>query len=67
VIPAGDVVIDVYASNAKLARAAARRVVAINAPGSPEDPLPAPAPTSGFSDQPLRSQVPSPLHSLHYR
>jgi hypothetical protein len=64
VLPAGNVVIDVYASNAKLARAAARSVAAINAPGSPLDPLPAPAPPSTFAATPLRSQVPSPLRPL---
>jgi hypothetical protein len=64
VIPAGNVVVDVYGANAKLARAAAMMVVAINAPGSPQDPLPAPAPPSTFANEPLRSQVPSPLRPL---
>jgi len=65
VIPAGNVVVTVYGSNAKLARAAARNVVAINAPGTPQDPLPSPTPPSTFAGEPLRSQVPSPLHPLH--
>jgi hypothetical protein len=65
VIPAGNVVVDVFAANPRLARAAARGVVAINAPGGPEDPLPPPSPTSAFGNLPLRSQVPSPLHALH--
>jgi len=67
VIPAGNVVIDVYGADAKLARQAARNLVAINAPGSPQDQLPAPTPPSTFNGAPLRSQVPSPLHPLHER
>jgi hypothetical protein len=65
VIPAGNVVVDIYAANSKLARAAASHIVAINAPGSPGDQLPAPTPPSTFSGSPLNSQVPSPLRPLH--
>lgn len=65
VIPAGSIVIDIYATDAPLARAAAQAMVPINAVGAPEAPLPARLPDSGFGETPLPSQVPSPLHPLH--
>jgi hypothetical protein len=64
VIPTGSVVVDVYASNARMAGAAAARMVPINEPGAPEAALPVRLPDSGFADRPLPSQVPSPLQPL---
>jgi hypothetical protein len=64
VIPTGSVVVDVYASNARLARAAALTVVPINAPGAPQAQLPAQLPDSGFGEKPLASQIPPRLGSL---
>jgi hypothetical protein len=61
VIPTGSVVVDVYASDSSLARAAAETVVPINAPGSPQAPLPAQLPDSGFGAHPLPSQTPARL------
>jgi hypothetical protein len=64
IIPTGPVVIDVYATSARTALAAARTAVPIDQPGEPEAPLPAVAPDSGFNETPLHPQVPSPLHPL---
>jgi hypothetical protein len=64
VIATGGVVLDIYASTPRLARAAARAVIPINAPGSPEAPLPPPLPDSGFAEKPLPSQTPSRLGPL---
>jgi hypothetical protein len=64
VIPTGNVVVDIYASSARLARAAASAVVPINAPGAPQAQLPAPMPDSGFGEKPLPSQTPRRLGSL---
>jgi hypothetical protein len=58
VIAAGGVVVDIYASTARLARAAAETAVPINAPGSPGAPLPAPLPDTGYAGKPLSSQTP---------
>ena len=44
-IPTGNVVVDILASDPRLARAAARNVVPINAPGGPDTPLPPSRPT----------------------
>jgi hypothetical protein len=60
-IPTGDVLVDIYASKPSTASAAARTIVPINQPGLPGDRLPEPLPNSGFSSQPLTSQVPPPL------
>ena len=49
----------------QLARAAARNVVPINAPGAPRRSAPAARPTSAFSGRRCSSQVPSPLRPLH--
>jgi hypothetical protein len=61
-IPTGAVVVDVYARDARLAAAAARTLVPINAPGVPAGALPQRLPNSAFASTPLPSQVPSPLH-----
>ena len=63
-IPTAGVVVDIYASSARLARSAAKTIVPINAVGSPEAPLPPRLPDSGFGGEPLPSQVPSPLHPV---
>jgi len=63
-IPTGNVVVDIFAAEAKLARAAARKVVAINAPGAPGGPLPAARRTNAYSGRPFSTQVPSPLRPL---
>jgi hypothetical protein len=61
VLATGAVVVDIYASRASTAAAAAREMVPINAPGDPEAPLPARVPDTGFNRRPLPSQVPAPL------
>jgi hypothetical protein len=65
VIPTGSVVVDIYASSAGLARAAASTVVSINSPGSPQAQLPAPLPDSGFGEKPLPSQAPIRIVPAH--
>jgi hypothetical protein len=64
VIATGVVVLDIYARNAQLARAAAQTAVPINEPGAPEAALPARLPDTGFGNTPLPSQVPNPLHPV---
>jgi hypothetical protein len=64
-IPTGNVVVDILASDPRLARAAARNVVPINAPGGPDTPLPPSRPTNAYSGRPFNSQVPNPLRPLH--
>jgi hypothetical protein len=64
VIPTGNVVVDIYASSASLARVAAMTVVPINAPGAPQAPLAAQLPDSGFGEKPLPSQAPPRLGPL---
>jgi hypothetical protein len=64
VMASGGVVVDVYATNARTAAAAARTLVPINARGAPEAPLPAALPNTGFGETPLPSQVPAPLRPL---
>jgi hypothetical protein len=63
-IPTGNVMLDIYAANPSLALAAARNVVAINAPGGPGASLPAARHTEAFSNHPFGSQAPSPLRPL---
>jgi len=63
-IPTGPVVVGVFASDAALARAAARQIVAINRPGSPGERLPAPLPDTGFGSTPLPSQGPATARPL---
>jgi hypothetical protein len=60
VIPTAGVVVDIYAKDPQLARAAAQTVVPINGVGAPEAPLPARLPDTGFGERPLPSQVPVP-------
>jgi hypothetical protein len=57
-IPTGPVVVDVYARDASLAKAAASAMVAINRPSNPGEALPAPQPDTGFGSKPLPSQQP---------
>lgn len=64
VIATGGVVVDVYADNAATAMAAARTVVPINSPASPEEALPAALPNTGYGQTPLPSQLPSPLRPV---
>jgi hypothetical protein len=64
VIQTGNVVVDIYASTASLARAAASTVVSINSPAASQAPLPAPLPDSGFGEKPLPSQTPPRLGPL---
>jgi hypothetical protein len=64
VLATAGVVIDIYATSARTALAAARTAVPINALGKPEAPLPAPLPNTGYSELPLPDQVPSPLRAL---
>jgi hypothetical protein len=64
VLATGGIVVDIYAENPRLARAAAATAVPINEAGAPEAPLPAPLPNTGFTDTPLPAQMPSPLHAL---
>jgi hypothetical protein len=61
----GAVVVDVYATNAHTAQAAARTIVAINEAGAPEAALPSALPNSGFAETPLPRQVPPPLRPLN--
>jgi hypothetical protein len=63
-IPTGGVVVDIYATNPRLAAAAAQTVVPLNARGAPQAPLPAQLPDTGFATTPLPSQIPSPLRTL---
>ncbi len=57
-IPTGPVVVDIYARDAALAKAAASEIVAINRPSNPGEALPAPHPDTGFGSEPLPSQQP---------
>jgi hypothetical protein len=64
VLATGSVVVDIYATTAGLADAAAQAIVPINAPGTPQGGLPAPLPDSGFGAKPLPSQTPARLGPL---
>jgi hypothetical protein len=64
ILATGGVVVDVYANSARIAAAAARTLVPINALGAPEAPLPAALANTGFGEMPLPSQVPLPLRPL---
>lgn len=64
VIPTAGVVVEIYATDARTAAAAARTIVPINAIGAPEAPLPAALPNTGFGEMPLPSQTPPPLRPL---
>jgi hypothetical protein len=61
VVPTGAVVLDIYASTPALADAAALAVVPINAVASPEAPLPARVPDTGYAARPLPFQAPALL------
>jgi hypothetical protein len=61
VLPAGGVVISIYALDRGVAAAAAQAVAPINAPEAPGAALPAPLPDTGFGRTPLPAQVPAPL------
>ncbi|HYM55170.1 MAG TPA: hypothetical protein VES97_07385 [Solirubrobacteraceae bacterium] len=63
-IPTGGVVVDIYARDPRLADAAAQTIVPINGVGSPQAPLPARLPDTGFGEAPLPSQIPSPLRAI---
>lgn len=63
-IPTGGVVVSIFAQTARLAAAAARTLVPINAAGEPGGTLPARLPDTGYGSTPLPSQVPSPLRAL---
>ena len=62
-IPTGNVIVDIYAANPALARAAARNVVAINAPGGPDAPLPRARTDRSLQRPPLRLPGPEPAAS----
>ena len=64
VIATGGVIVDIFAADASAAAAAARTIVPINQPGTPEAPLPPALPNTGFGQAPLPSQVPPPLRPL---
>lgn len=64
VLPTSGVVVDIYATSARSAAAAARTVVPINEVGSPGARLPAALPNTGFGEMPLPSQLPPPLRPL---
>lgn len=64
IIPTAGVVLDIYATSARTAAAAAQTAVPVNQPGEAGAPLPVALPDTGFGDKPLSSQVPSPLHEL---
>lgn len=62
-LPTAGVVVGIYANSPDLARAAAETAVPINDVGSPVAPLPAPLPDTGFAEQPLAGQTPTPLRA----
>lgn len=64
ILATGAEVVDVYADDAALARAAAMSLATINGPGAPGERLPAAVGDDGFETKPLPSQVPNPLHPL---
>ena len=60
-LPTAGVVVGIYADSPSLARAAAETAVPINYPGAPAAALPSPLPDTGFAEQPLPGQTPTPL------
>ncbi len=60
-LPTAGVVVGIYANDPALARAAAQTAVPINYAGAPVAALPSPLPNTGFADQPLPGQTPTPL------
>ena len=65
VIPTGPVVVDIYASDARVAREAAQSAVPISEPRYPGSELPAALPDTGFGEKPLPGQTPPPIRILH--
>lgn len=63
-IATGPVVVDIIAHDAQLAAAAASAIAPINEPGWPGQQLPPREPDTGFANQPLQSQEPSPVRPL---
>jgi hypothetical protein len=63
-IPTGGVLVDIYASDPRLAAAAARAIVPINAAGAPGAQQPPPLPDTGFGTVPLPGQTHSRLRPL---
>jgi hypothetical protein len=64
-LPTAGVVVGIYADSPGLARAAAETAVPINYAGAPATALPAPLPDTGFAEQPLPGQTPTPLRLPH--
>jgi hypothetical protein len=64
VIPTGGVVVDIYARDRSLARAAAQMAVPLNQPVAPGSPLPATGADTGYGERPLATQEPTPLRPL---
>ena len=62
-LPTAGVVVGIYADSPNLARAAAETTVPINDIGAPATSLPAPLPDTGFAEQPLPGQTPTPLRA----
>jgi hypothetical protein len=62
VLPTSGVVVDIYATSARSAAAAARTAVPINAVGSSGAALPPALPNTGFGEKALPRQLPPPLH-----
>ena len=58
----GGVVVDIYARDRSLARAAAMMAVPINQSPAPGASLPAPLGDTGYGSTPLLTQEPTPLH-----
>jgi len=64
-LPTAGVVVGVYADSPDLARAAAETAVPINDVGAPAASLSPPLPDTGFAQQPLPGQTPTPLRAPH--
>jgi hypothetical protein len=61
VLATAGVVVDIYARDSSLARAAAMMAVPINQSAAPGSPLPAPTGDTGYGTTPLLTQEPTPL------
>jgi hypothetical protein len=64
-IATAGVVVSIFAEDSRLAAAAARTVVPINAIGAPAAPLPARLPETGFARTPLPTQTPAQPYPVH--
>jgi hypothetical protein len=62
-LPTAGVVVGIYANSPGLARVAAATTVPINDVGAPAALLPSPLPDTGFGEQPLPGQTPTPLRA----